>query len=138
MLKEKQSLGFYVSGHPLDRYGKDLSRFDVTKTVDLPDLDDWAAVKVAGTVEGLRERPMKTGGKFALFDLEDEVGRVTVKVRDKALEAYGHVLVSGDPVIVSGKLSFPQPAEGEEESEGPREPTLMMNEARLLGKALLE
>ncbi|MCC6646462.1 MAG: DNA polymerase III subunit alpha [Polyangiaceae bacterium] len=134
--REKQSLGFYVSGHPLDRYGKDLSRFDVTKTTALPELADWAAVKVAGTVEGLSERPAKTGGRFATFDLEDEVGRVRVKVRDKALEAYGHVLTSGDPVIVSGKLSFPQPAEGEEESDAPREPTLMLNEARLLGEAL--
>ena len=34
--REKQALGFYVSGHPLDRYGKELRRFDVTPTYSVP------------------------------------------------------------------------------------------------------
>jgi DNA polymerase III subunit alpha len=137
LVREKQSLGFYVSGHPLDRYGKDMGRFEVRPTTDLPTMDDWAPVKVAGMVEGYREKVLRQGGgKIAFFDLEDVVGRVKVKVRDKQLADYAAVLTSNEPVLLSGKLSFPPVAEDAEESDGPREPTLFLNEVRLLADAI--
>ena len=54
--REKQALGFYVSGHPLDRYGVELHRFDVLAAKELSGMDPWSRVRVAGTVEGYRER----------------------------------------------------------------------------------
>ncbi len=137
LAREKASLGFYVSGHPLDRYGSDLARFDITKTKDLPELPDWAEVTIAGMVEGYRVKILQKGGKIALFDLEDDVGRVPVKVREKQVDSFGHVLTAGEPVLLVGKLSFPQPAEGDGEPEAPRTPTLFLNDARLLSEALL-
>src|SRR5262249_17431537 len=56
LAREKQSIGFYVSGHPLDRYGVELSRFGVDSTSALAAMDPWKKVSVAGVVEGYREK----------------------------------------------------------------------------------
>jgi DNA polymerase-3 subunit alpha len=141
LARERQALGFYVSGHPLDRYlkGSTLARLDVKNASDMAQQDDWAVVKLAGMVEGYRERIFKDGGgKIAFFDLEDLTGRVTVKVRGSAIDAYANVLTSGEPVLITGKVSFPRRDDDvpEDEMEGPREPTLLLNEVRLLADVI--
>ncbi len=135
--REKEALGFYVSGNPLDRYGVDLSRFDVTPTSDLSTLDPWSKVKVGGMVEGFRVRIFKGGGgKVAFFTLEDTVGRIDVKVRERQIDVYEPILASGEPVLVSGKLQFPMNEDGEENDAGPREPTLLLDDATPLSDAI--
>jgi DNA polymerase-3 subunit alpha len=88
-------------------------------------------VNVCGMVEGYRERIFKDGGgKVAFFDLEDLTGRVTVKVRGAQIETYAAVLTAGEPVLISGKVSFPfRGDDAEPEEEGPKEPTILLNEA---------
>jgi DNA polymerase-3 subunit alpha len=55
---------------------------------------------------------------------------VTVKVRANQIDTYAPVLTAGEPVLVTGKVSFPfREADAEQEDEGPREPTLFLNEA---------
>ncbi len=141
LVRERQSLGFYVSGHPLERYlkgGGALAKLEAVPTSALPGMNDWAIVKVAGMVEGYRERIFKDGGgKIAFFDLEDLTGRVTCKVRSNQIDAYAPVLTSGEPVLITGKVSFPfRESDAEEEEEGPREPTLFLNEAVRLSDAV--
>ena len=133
--REKEALGFYVSGHPLDRYGGELKRFEVVPTRDLPSMDDWAKVRVAGTVENYRERIFKGGGgKVAFFILEDLSGGIEVKVRENQIERFGELLVRGEPVLVNGKLQFPR---GEEEGgEIERIPTLLLDDATALADAI--
>ncbi len=132
--REKEALGFYVSGHPLDRYGAELKRFEVTATRDLFGLDDWAKVRAAGTVESYRERIFKGGGgKAAFFVLEDLTGGVDVKVREREIERFGDLLTRGDPVLVSGKLQFPMSEEG---GEVDRVPTLLLDDAAPLADAI--
>jgi DNA polymerase-3 subunit alpha len=134
--REKASLGFYVSGNPLDRYLRGdnaLTKLQAVPTSDLAGMDDWASVRLAGMADGYRERIFKDGGgKVAFFELEDLHGRVNVKLRGKDIETCAPLLQTGQPVLVSGKVSFPRREEGEEEEEGPREPTLLLNEVRLL------
>jgi DNA polymerase-3 subunit alpha len=135
---EKESLGFYVSGHPLDRYGKDMDRFGVVPVSSLASREDWAAVKVAGMVENYKEKiPKGTKNKIAFLDIEDTSGRVGVKVRDRALAQFGDLLQRNEPVLLSGKLSFPQVSEDAEEGDsGPREPTLLLNEVQLVSDVI--
>jgi DNA polymerase III subunit alpha len=134
LVREKQALGFYVSGHPLERYlkgGSVMGRLQLDTTSQLAAKDDWAVVRIAGAVEGYRERIFKDGGgKIAFFDLEDLTGRATVKVRGKQIDAFAQVLTSGEPVLVTGKVSFPRrDDDAPDEDDGPREPTLFLNEA---------
>ncbi len=134
--REKSSLGFYVSGNPLDRYlrGENaLGKLQAVPTSDLAAMDDWAPARLVGMAEGYRERIFRDGGgKVAFFELEDLSGRVNVKLRGKDIDQWAPLLAMGHPILVSGKVSFPRREEGEEEEEGPREPTLLLNEVRLL------
>jgi DNA polymerase-3 subunit alpha len=136
--REKQSLGFYVSGHPLDRYGEGLGRLDIVQTSTLAGMDPWSRVRAAGMVEGYREKIFKGGGgKVAFFILEDQVGRIEVKVRQQQIESYAGVLTGTEPVLVSGKVSFPREDENADEGETPpREPTLLLDEAVPLADAI--
>jgi DNA polymerase-3 subunit alpha len=141
LVRERQSLGFYVSGHPLERYMKGdagLAKIGASPLAECAGMNDWAVVKIAGMVEGYRERIFKDGGgKAAFFDLEDLTGRVAVKVRAREIDQYAHLLTSGDPVLVEGKVSFPQRGEDEpDEPEGPREPTILLNNVRALSEAV--
>ena len=77
LAREKTSLGCYVSGHPLERYGHKLHRLDITSTKDLGAYEPWTMAKVAGMVENYQEKLFRTsGGKAAFFTLEDLDGRV--------------------------------------------------------------
>ena len=141
LVRERQSLGFYVSGHPLERYAKGeagLIKVGASPAAECAKMDDWAQVKLAGMVEGYRERIFKDGGgKIAFFELEDLTGRVNVKVRAREIDTYAHVLTGGEPVLLEGKVSFPQRGEDEpEEIDGPREPTILLNAVRPLADAV--
>jgi DNA polymerase-3 subunit alpha len=139
LVRERQALGFYVSGHPLERYVRGeagLGKLGASPVSACGAMDDWAPVKVAGMVEGYRERIFKDGGgKVAFFELEDLTGRVSVKLRARDIEQYGHLLGSGDPVLVSGKVSFPQRSE-DADDESEREPTILLNEVQPLCDAV--
>ncbi len=132
--REKEALGFYVSGHPLDRYGVELKRFDVTPVNELARLEPWSQVRVAGTVEGYRERIFRTGDKIAFFVLEDLTGGIEVKVRNRQLDAAAPLLTGNEPVLVAGKLQYPW---GDDEgNDGPRDPTLLLDEVQVLSDAI--
>jgi DNA polymerase-3 subunit alpha len=74
---EKEAIGFYVSGHPLHQYEKELRRYArTTQAVHRARRDE--KVTVAGIVSALRERPTKTGKRMAWVTLEDLTGSIEV------------------------------------------------------------
>ena len=103
--RERATLGFYVSGHPLDRYQTELRRFCSATIEQLPTVDEGSKVTIGGAVEEYRERNTK-GGRMAFFWLEDSLSRVEVKVFSRALEAAGtrENLLSGEPVLITGTV----------------------------------
>jgi DNA polymerase-3 subunit alpha len=133
--REKAALGCYVSGHPLFRYGNKLNRLGVTASVKLGGQQAWSAVSVAGMVENYQERLFRggAGGKAAFFEIEDVFGRVQCKLRGDRIETYAHLLTHGEPVLVSGKVSFPVTDEPDDD----REPTLLVDAVEPLSDAVL-
>jgi len=146
LVRERQSLGFYVSGHPLERYLRGeggLAKLQAAAVAECAGMDDFAQVKLVGMVEGYRERIFKDGGgKIAFFELEDLTGRVNVKVRGREIDTFAHVLTAGEPVLLSGKVSFPRKDEDAQddadEAAGPREPTILLNDVKPLADAAKE
>ncbi|HEX2675504.1 MAG TPA: OB-fold nucleic acid binding domain-containing protein, partial [Polyangiales bacterium] len=137
--REKASLGFYVSGHPLDAYREELKRFCNASSATLSEKPDGHAVSMGGVVEDYRERVTKTGGKMAFFQLDDPYGRVEVMVRQRGVDAYRDVLTSDVPVLISGivrpeRENFQGGGE-EPESSGPVEMKLVLEEATPLAQA---
>jgi DNA polymerase-3 subunit alpha len=133
--REKAALGCYVSGHPLFRYGAQVSRIGAVATDDLKDVEPWSAQAVAGVVENYQEKLFKKGsaGKAAFFEIEDVYGRVKAKLRGDRIDTYAHLLTGGEPVLVRGKVSFPVSDEPDEE----REPTLFVDAVEPLSDAVL-
>jgi DNA polymerase-3 subunit alpha len=135
--REKAALGCYVSGHPMFRYGTKLGRLGVMASTKVADQAPWSIAVVAGMVENYQEKLFKggTAGRAAFFEIEDMSGRVKAKLRGDRIETYAHILTSGDPVLVSGKVSFPMTEEPVEEE---REPTLLVDQVELLADAALK
>ncbi|HVU05135.1 MAG TPA: DNA polymerase III subunit alpha [Polyangiaceae bacterium] len=132
--REKQALGCYVSGHPLKRYGDKLGRIGAVPAGKVSDQQAWTVVTVAGMVENYQERLFKggSGGKAAFFEIEDMTGRVKAKVRSERIDMYGPMLSSGEPVLVTGKVSFPITDEPDDEAE----PTLLVDAVESLSDAV--
>jgi DNA polymerase-3 subunit alpha len=137
---EKESLGFYISGHPLDRYAADLKRFRATRTVDVQDRDEWEEVMVGGVVTGLREMPLKSGeGRMALFQLEDPYGQIKVACFAKAFAACEAVLKADEPILLTGKVKASRIADdAAADGDVPRTKELSMSEAVPLARLRVE
>jgi DNA polymerase-3 subunit alpha len=133
--REKSTLGFYVSGHPLDRYRSELLRFCDATTESIASLENNRQITVGGTVEGYRERRTKMGHTMAFFHIEDALGRVEVIVRPKPLEKAGlrEALQSGQPILLTGRVKHEQ--DRNDESAAP-EAKILLEEATLLSEAL--
>jgi len=133
--RERAALGCYVSGHPLFRYQSKLPRIGALGTLELANQKPWSAASVAGMVENYQERIFKggSGGRAAFFEIEDQVGRVEAKVRGDRIDTYAPLLTCGEPVVVSGKVSFPMTEDADEE----RVPTLLVDGVELLSDAAL-
>ncbi len=103
---EKEALGFYISGHPLDRYRADLSRYATASTQDYHEGRRQAGdASIGGIVAAYRERPTRRGdGKLAFFQLEDLSGQIEVVVFPKTFEKVRHVLVGDDPILCKGNV----------------------------------
>ncbi|HEY5937110.1 MAG TPA: OB-fold nucleic acid binding domain-containing protein, partial [Kofleriaceae bacterium] len=112
---EKEALGFYVSGHPLDRYRGDLQRYASATTSDFPagkkGVGDAA---IGGIVSQYREMITKKGDKMARFMLEDAEGTLEVIAFPKTFEKVRHVLVSDEPILCSGQVKNEGNAEAPE------------------------
>lgn len=103
---EKESLGFYISGHPLDSYRTDLARYATATALDfIEGRKQPGEASIAGVVTAYRERPTRRGdGKLAFFQLEDAAGQIEVIVFPKTFEKVREVLVSDEPVLCKGKV----------------------------------
>jgi DNA polymerase-3 subunit alpha len=102
---EKEALGFYVSGHPLDRYRGDLARYATATTSEfLAGAKHVGDHSIGGIVSQYREMITKKGDKMARFQLEDTEGSLEVIAFPKTFEKVRHVLVSDEPILASGAV----------------------------------
>jgi DNA polymerase-3 subunit alpha len=99
---EKESLGFYMSGHPLDRFAEELQTFGARRVADLtqPEADVWAG----GIVSGLRPLKTKKGDRMAVFMLDDVGGSVEVVVFPETFGKDGSLIESDAMLLVRGKF----------------------------------
>ncbi len=101
---EKESLGFYITGHPLDKYEGRLARLTTGSIADLREKPASSEVKAGGVVTALRLRNTKKGERYASFQLEDRTGFVEVIVWPDTYRRCMETLILDDPILVSGRL----------------------------------
>lgn len=102
---EKELLGFYVTGHPLDSYREAVDDAKFNSVAALEQMDDRANVRVAGLLAAVEKKFTKSSGKpCAFLSLEDFTGKVEVRVWSEAFEKYFAQLVPGRVVQIAGRL----------------------------------
>jgi len=100
---EKETLGLYISGHPLDSYRHELEQPGLTRVADLGEAGGNGPVSVAGMISGIRARTSKSGQLYATCTLEDLTGSVPVVFYPSAYQEYRALLTEDAVVVVKGK-----------------------------------
>jgi DNA polymerase-3 subunit alpha len=108
---EKQVLGFYYSGHPLERWGYEVRSFATARAAELADLPDARSVVLGGLVTEVRGAFDKRGNRIAFLELEDFTGTYSAIVFSDALRTFADCLVPDAMVLVGGTLSVKDEAE---------------------------
>lgn len=83
---EKASLGFYVSGHPLDKFRETLDGISYTLSSEIEDLADGSEALLIGKIEGITEKISKKGNKFGIANVMDLHGNIELMLFEKRLK----------------------------------------------------
>jgi DNA polymerase-3 subunit alpha len=107
---EKEALGFYVSGHPLDRFADVIKRLATCDSAGLNDRTDREKVRLCGIISGIKELMTKKGDRMAFVTLEDLSGSVECVVFPEAYTAAMDLLKGEEPLLLSGELDVSEEA----------------------------
>jgi len=101
---EKATLGFYMSGHPLESLSALLDDFATHRTAILRDVPSGSEVAVGGIVTDFRKRKSKKGAWWGSFQLEDLEGQIEVLAFPKAFEQFQSLIENGRAVLITGRV----------------------------------
>jgi DNA polymerase-3 subunit alpha len=101
---EKESLGFYISGHPLDKYERALKRVTSGTIAALKEKAAAGEVRLGGVVSALKLRNTKKGDRYGNFNLEDKTGFIEVITWPDTYKKCAELLGADDPIFVKGRL----------------------------------
>jgi DNA polymerase-3 subunit alpha len=101
---ERDTLGFFITGHPLDKYERDLKRLTDATTATLRGRENQSKVNLGGVIHTLKHKNSKKGDRYATFNLEDRMGVVEVIAWPETFRKYETAIHSDEPVCVAGTL----------------------------------
>ncbi|HSI87881.1 MAG TPA: OB-fold nucleic acid binding domain-containing protein [Pyrinomonadaceae bacterium] len=102
--KEKVSLGFYLSAHPLDDYQEILKGLGIRAIADHDTVINGQQMLVAGVVSGLQVRWSKKGNRFASFQIEDQSTSLKCLMWGDEFGKYADAIENDQLLIVEGKI----------------------------------
>jgi DNA polymerase-3 subunit alpha len=123
---EKEVLGFYVTGHPLEKYAGQLGALTSLDSSSVEEMEHDTPVTLAGILRGLRVRPSKKGDLWASAALEDHRGSVDLLVFPQAYQQLQGVLKPDAVLLIKGRVRL-------EENQRPK---VVVNDAKLLETAM--
>ncbi|MEE8349520.1 MAG: DNA polymerase III subunit alpha [Acidobacteriota bacterium] len=100
---EKETLGYYVTGHPLSEYTKELEKFADVSASEIGEELSGKAISIGGIITGLRQMRTRKGAAMGNFQLEDLSGTVSVLVWPNAWEQNRSLIENDRPVLIKGK-----------------------------------
>lgn len=106
LMHEKEALGFYVSGHPLEDYAESirgLTRFD---SGNIAEANHGDQVSLGGLVIEMAIKTTKKGDRFAMFRLEDQFGAVKIVCWPETFNRYKDAIREDQVILVTGKLEL--------------------------------
>jgi DNA polymerase-3 subunit alpha len=126
---EKESIGFYLTSHPLTQHSRRIERYAANRTAELAELDDGAQVIVGGMISSIKLATAKKTSRnghtrYANFDLEDPSGIVRCIAWPEDYARYEDVIKAENVIIAAGKVD-----------RRSREPNLVINRIYTLDQA---
>jgi DNA polymerase-3 subunit alpha len=100
---EKETLGLYLTGHPIDEYEDELRSMVPNRIVDVrPGKEN---VTLSGMVIGMRIMKNKRGDSFAFLTIDDKSGRIELSVWAEKFNAYRDILTKDALLVIQGAVS---------------------------------
>lgn len=101
---EYDTLGIYITGHPIEQYEKELLKFIGSPIQQLkPNKDQM--IMVAGFISAIRSMISKKGNKMAFINLADRTARIEIAVFSDIYEEYRDILIKGHLLVIEGEVS---------------------------------
>ncbi|MEN8190556.1 MAG: DNA polymerase III subunit alpha, partial [Thermodesulfobacteriota bacterium] len=101
---EKETVGFYITGHPLDDTISEIRTITDSDIAGLSECGDEQSVRVGGLIRSCKQLKSKKGDPMAFVTLEDILDTVEVVVFPDAYSRCYQYLSSDEPVIVQGTV----------------------------------
>ena len=101
---EKETLGHYITGHPIGCYESELSHF-ISSPIGKLHLSMKNPVKIAGFVSAIRTMNAKNGSRIGFVSLEDKTGRMEVALFRDVFTDHRELLQKDTMLIVEGEIS---------------------------------
>jgi DNA polymerase-3 subunit alpha len=101
---EKESLGFYVSGHPLKRHAELLDKFTNANAISIKELKNGNAVRIGGLVRSIKIIKTKRGDLMAFVTIEDLHGAVEATVFSRVYTSVSDLLVEDSAIFIQGQV----------------------------------
>jgi len=102
---EKETLGFYVSGHPLDKYREKLDKIKYTLSSEIEDLADGSEALIVGKIEEMKDKFSKKGNKFTIATLMDLHGNIDLMLFDKHIKMLEENFDLEEPIAFKVRIS---------------------------------
>ena len=117
--QEKEMLGIYVSGHPLEKLREAISNQTNITSIQIKDLNeensgnfkDGQTVKYAGTITGIKKKYTKRNTIMAFVTVEDLYGSAELVVFDSVYSRCDSILIDENVVLVEGRLNIKEDEE---------------------------
>ncbi len=119
LAQEKEFMGMYISGHPLDKYkdtliGKvttDILEITIANNEESSSLKDNDIVTIAGIIEKTSVKITKRNEKMAIITISDQFGSIDVLIFSRLFQTVSNALNKGSPIVISGRLSLQEEKE---------------------------
>ena len=102
--EEKETLGFYVTGHPLDRFKSIMDKFTTADALGIKEVDDKSAVRIGGTISSVKVIRTRKEELMAFATVEDILGSVEVVVFPSIYTECADLLTEDTAVLVQGQV----------------------------------
>ena len=102
---EKASLGFYVSGHPLDEYKEQIDKINYTLSSQIDELGDGSQALFVGKIENIVEKISKKGNKFGIATIMDFHGNIELMLFEDRLKELKEDYNLNEPIAFKVRIS---------------------------------
>lgn len=103
---EKDTLGLYLTGHPINQYAKEIRHYTDGRLVDLRPTGKDHLASAVGLVLSVRVLTNKRGKRWAIVTLDDKSARMDVRFFPDMFEQYESILETDRILLIKGQVSF--------------------------------